>query len=116
MPKIVVQARNDAETCMIRFIVSKNQSAFIPFSNNIREQIVDFTKTKLMSDSRFMMNKSVAYYKNFYTNANNNTMSIPYQIYMNRDEFIKTGRYDKYFADLQLEINMINDWNENFEE
>ena len=116
MPKIVVQARNDAGTYMIRFIVSKNQSAFIPFSNNIREQIIDFTKSKLMSDSRFMMNKTVSYYKNFYTNAKNGTMPIPYQIYMNRNEFIKTGKYDKYFADLQSEINMINDWNENFEE
>lgn len=114
MPNIFVNVYDGSGYSDYRVRVSNNRSAFIPFDNKVRESTKSFLDEVMNKSIDFRMTKTVAFYKNFY--PENITIAITVRIGKLRDKFIKSGKYDKYDDNIQAEIEMINDWNANFEE
>jgi hypothetical protein len=114
MPNIFVNVYDGSGYSDYRVRVSNNRSAFIPLDNKVRESTKAFLDEVMNKSIDFRMTKTVAFYKNLY--PENITIAITVRIGKLRDKFIKSGKYDKYDDNIQAEIEMINDWNANFEE
>lgn len=114
MPNIFVNLYDGSRYFGYRVRVSNNRSAFIPFDDKVRGFSRSFLDRVMIESVDFRITKTVAFYKNFY--PENIFIAITVRIAKLRDKFIKSGRYDKYDDNIQAEIEMINDWNANFEE
>ena len=114
MPNIFVNVYDGSGYSDYRVRVSNNRSAFIPFDNKVRESTKAFLDEVMNKSVDFRMTKTVAFYKNLY--PENIDIASTVKIGKLRDKFIKSGKYDKYDDNIQAEIEMINDWNANFEE
>ena len=114
MPNIFVNVYDGAGYFDYRVRVSNNRSAFIPFDDKVRTFSRTFLDRVMNKSINFRITKTVAFYKNFYPEKINTVSNT--KIEKDRNKFIRSGRYDKYDDNIQAEIEMINDWNANFEE
>jgi len=114
MPKLFVSVYDGSGYFDYKVRVSNNRSAFIPFDNEVRTSSRSFLDRVMTRSVDFRTAKTVAFYKNFYPEKINTVSNT--KIEKDRNKFIKSGRYDKYDDNIQAEIEMINDWNLNFEE